>query len=98
MKTVRGIAFALCAALLCAAFVPGARADQFDKKVIVTFSMAVGVPGHVLPAGNHLFKLGDGVAVGHVVQDLDEEENQHLATNLTSPVTRPYSPAPSTIA
>jgi len=60
MKSVRGVVFALCAALLFAVFVPGARADQFDKKVIVTFSMAVGVPGRVLPAGTYVFKLVDG--------------------------------------
>jgi len=60
MKIVRGIVFALCAALLCAALVPGARADQSDKKVIVTFSMAVAVPGRVLPAGTYVFNWSMG--------------------------------------
>src|SRR5260370_37569038 len=96
MKSVRGVVFALCTLLLCAAFVPGARADQFDKKVIVTFSMAVGVPGHVLPAGTYVFKLGDGIAVGAVVQIWNEEENELLGTTMTIPITRTYSPARST--
>jgi len=96
MKSVRGVVFALCTLLLCAAFVPGARADQFDKKVIVTFSMAVGVPGHVLPAGTYVFKLVDGIAVEHVVQIWNEEETELLATTLTIPITRTYSPARST--
>src|SRR5260370_23362895 len=96
MKSVRGVVFALGTLLLCAAFVSGARADQFDKKAIVTFSMAVGVPGRVLPAGTYVFKLVDGIAVEHILQILDEEETQLLATTLTIPITRTYSPARST--
>src|SRR5260370_40984538 len=95
MKSVRGVVFALCAALLFAVFVPGARADQFDKKVIVTFSMAVGVPGRVLPAGTYVFKLGDGIAVEPIVQIWNEEETELLATTRTIPNTRTYSPARS---
>ena len=98
MKSVRGVVFALCAALLCAAFVPGARADQFNKKVIVTFSMAVGVPGRVLPAGTYVFKLVDGIAVEHVVQIWNEEETELLATAMTIPITRSESPAQSIFA
>jgi hypothetical protein len=96
MKIVRGIVFALCAALLYAALVPGARADQWDKKVIVTFSMAVAVPGHVLPAGTYVFKLVNGIAVEHVVQIWNEDETELLATTLTVPITRTYEPARST--
>jgi hypothetical protein len=96
MKIVRGIVFALCAALLGAALVPGARADQWDKKVIVTFSMAVAVPGHVLPAGTYVFKLVNGMAVEHVVQIWNEDETELLATTLTVPITRTYEPARST--
>ena len=96
MKIVRGIVFALCAALLGAALVPGARADQWDKKVIVTFSMAVAVPGHVLPAGTYVFKLVNGIAVEHVVQIWNEDETELLATTLTVPITRTYEPARST--
>ena len=92
MKIVRGIVFAL----LCAALVPGARADQWDKKVIVTFSMAVAVPGHVLPAGTYVFKLVNGIAVEHVVQIWNEDETELLATTLTVPITRTYEPARST--
>ena len=96
MKIVRGIVFALCAAVLCAALVPGARADQWDKKVIVTFSMAVAVPGHVLPAGTYVFKLVNGIAVEHVVQIWNEDETELLATTLTVPIIRTYEPARST--
>ena len=96
MKSVRGIVFALCAVLFCAVAVPGARADQWDKKAIVTFSMAVAVPGHVLPAGTYVFKLVNGIAVEHVVQIWNEDETELLATTLTIPITRTYAPARST--
>src|SRR5260370_23896153 len=98
MKRVRGVVFALCTLLLCGVYDPGARADQCDKKVIVTFSMAVGVPGHVLPAGTYVFKLVDGIAVEHVVQIWNEEETELLATSLTIPITRSEPPAHSIFA
>lgn len=96
MKTVRGVVFALCTALLCAVAIPGARADQCGKKAIVTFSMAVAVPGHVLPAGTYVFKLVTGIAVKHVVQIWNEDETELLATTPTIPITRTYAPARST--
>jgi hypothetical protein len=40
-------------------FVPKSRADEFDKKTIVTISGAIQVPGTVLPAGTYVFKLLD---------------------------------------
>jgi hypothetical protein len=40
-------------------FVPKSRADEFDKKTIVTISGAIQVPGKVLPAGTYVFKLLD---------------------------------------
>jgi len=56
MKTLRGAAVALCAVLvtivlLGATLAPSARADQWDKKTIVTFNDAVEIPGQVLPGG-----------------------------------------------
>src|ERR1700687_1450871 len=96
MKTVRGVVLALCTALLCAVAVPGARADQCDKKAIVTFSMAVAVPGHVLPAGTYVFKPVNGTAAKDRVQIWNEEEAELLATTPTIPITRTYAPARST--
>src|ERR1700682_13948 len=96
MKTVRGVVLALCTALLCAVAVLGARADQCDKKAIVTFSMAVAVPGHVLPAGAYVFKLVNGIGVKHGVQIWNEDETDLLAPPPTIPITRTYAPARST--
>ena|ERR1700719_2992509 len=38
-------------------FVPQGRADESDKKTIVTINEPIQVPGKVLPAGTYVFKL-----------------------------------------
>jgi len=40
-------------------FVPKVRADEFDKKTIVTVNEPIQVPGKVLPAGTYTLKLLD---------------------------------------
>ena len=40
-------------------FVPKVRADESDKKTIVTINQPIQVPGKVLPAGTYVFKLLD---------------------------------------
>src|ERR1700730_11742974 len=39
--------------------VPQTRADEWDKKTIVTINQPIQVPGKVLPAGTYVFKLLD---------------------------------------
>jgi|SRR5216684_2791352 hypothetical protein len=83
MQSLRGAVFALCTVLLCATLAPGARADQWDKKTIVTFGAAVEIPGQVLPAGTYVFKLATNFPDRHVVQIWTADENQILATIMT---------------
>lgn len=40
-------------------FAPKGRADESDKKTIVTVNQPIQVPGKVLPAGTYVFKLLD---------------------------------------
>src|SRR5712692_10493794 len=40
-------------------FVPKVRADETNKKTIVTVNEPIQVPGKVLPAGTYVFKLLD---------------------------------------
>jgi len=47
----------ICLMLLGIFFVPKGRADQSDRKTIVTFGQSIQVPGKVLPAGTYVFKL-----------------------------------------
>jgi hypothetical protein len=97
MKTLRGAAVALCAVLvtiilLGATFALGARADQWDKRTIVTFNDAVEIPGQVLPAGTYVFRLADSISNRHIVQIWNADEDQVLATIMTIPNTRFETP------
>jgi hypothetical protein len=74
-----------CAALLTAMLAPSARADQWDKKTILTFSGAVQVPGATLPAGSYVFKLADIPGNRHVVQVFDKDEKKIYTTILAIP-------------
>jgi len=96
MPTLRGAVLAVCTVLLCATLAPGARADQWDKKTIVTFGDAVEIPGQVLPAGTYVFKLADTLADRHIVQIWNADETQILATIRTLPNTR-FEPPDQTI-
>ena len=88
MQTLRVVVFVVCTVLFCAILAPGARADQWDKKTIVTFSDAVEVPGQVLPAGTYIFRLTDSPTDRHIVQIWNADETQILATTMTIPNTR----------
>ena len=96
MPTLRGAVLAVCTALFCATLAPGARADQWDKKTIVTFGDAVEIPGQVLPAGTYVFKLADTLADRHIVQIWNAEETQIFATIRTIPNTH-FGPPDKTI-
>ena len=88
MPTLRGAVLAVCTVLFCATLAPGARADQWDKKTMVTFGDAVEIPGQVLPAGTYVFKLADTLADRHIVQIWNADETQIFATIRTIPNTR----------
>jgi hypothetical protein len=62
-----------------------ARADDFDKKTLITFSQPVEIPGRVLPAGTYVFKLADSMTDRHIVQIFTADGSQILATLLAIP-------------
>ena len=74
-----------CAAMLTAMLAPSARADEWNKKTILTFSGAVQVPGATLPAGTYVFKLADIPGNRHVVQVFDKDEKKIYTTILAIP-------------
>jgi hypothetical protein len=73
-----------CAAVMTAMFAPGARADDYDKKTILTFSGAVQIPGKTLPAGSYVFKLAD-TSDRHIVRVFDKTEKTLIATLMARP-------------
>lgn len=82
---------ACCLALSFATMTTGARADDWDKKTVVTFSGPVETPGvhaagwDVLPAGTYVFKILDSQAGRHIVQIFSQDEKTVYATVLAIP-------------
>ncbi len=62
MQTLRVVVFAVCTVLITMLFgavlAPGARADQWDRKTIVTFSDSVEIPGVGPARGNLRLQIG----------------------------------------
>jgi LPXTG-motif cell wall-anchored protein len=93
-NAVRLLAVLFCLSMLNT-WCPGAKADEWDKKTILTFSGPVVVAGHRLEAGTYVFKLADTVD-RHVVQIFNEDENHVYATILAIPDYR-LEPADKTV-
>ena len=74
-----------CATVLTLALAPSARADEWNKKTILTFSGPVQIPGVTLPAGSYVFKLADIPGNRHVVQVFDKDEKKIYTTMLAIP-------------
>jgi len=77
MKNVRALL-----GLLGAIVLPSARADEWNKKTVVTFSQAVEVPGQILPAGTYTFQLLDSPSDRHIVQIFNADGSHLIATIL----------------
>jgi hypothetical protein len=62
-----------------------ARADQFDKKIVVSFNKPVEVPNLVLEPGTYVFRLANHGDVPNLVQVFSEDETQIYASLFTIP-------------
>jgi hypothetical protein len=86
MKFAKTAWFMLILFLVGAALAPPARADQWNKKTIITFSQPMEVPGNMtLPAGKYVFKLLDSSSYRHIVQIWNEDETKLFTTILAIP-------------
>jgi len=80
-----------CLALMGAVLSPGAKADDWNRKTVMTFSGPVEIPGvhlkgwGVLPAGTYVFKILDSQSDRHIVQIFNADETQVVATILAIP-------------
>ncbi len=82
MKFVKTIFAVFALALLGATLAPGARADEWNKKTVLTFSQPVEIPGQILPAGTYTFVLADSPSDRHIVQIFNADGSQIIATVL----------------
>ena len=71
--------------LLGVALAPSARADEWNKKTILTVNEPIQVPNQVLPAGTYVIKLLDSPSDRHIVQIFNKDENHLYTTILAIP-------------
>jgi hypothetical protein len=90
MHRLKVVAAVGCVAL-GAIFAPGASADDWNRKTVITFNKPVEIPGvhlagwGVLPAGVYVFKILDSQSDRHIVQIFDKDETTVYATILAIP-------------
>jgi hypothetical protein len=91
MTFLRAAPTVLCAALIGAAFSPSVKADDWNRKTVMTFSEPVETPGvhtkgwAVLPAGTYVFKVLDSASDRHIVQIFNKDETVLYTTILAIP-------------
>ncbi len=61
------------------------RADEWDKRMVLTFNQPFEIPGHVLPAGTYVFKLANSANDRHIVHVFNADESQIIATVMAIP-------------
>jgi hypothetical protein len=85
MRKTKIAAVALCLGLLSTAFSQSTKADERDKKTVVSFSEPVEIPGSLLPPGTYVFKLANSDSDRHIVQIFSADERHVYATLLAIP-------------
>jgi len=94
MKLFKAATTVCCVALMGAALTTIARADDWDRKTVFTFSGPVEIPAvhikgwRVLPAGTYVFKIVDSQSDRHIVQIFSKDEKTVYATILAIPNVR----------
>ena len=80
-----------CLALVSTILAPSVKADDWNRKTVITFSAPVEIPGvhlagwGVLPAGTYVFKILDSQSDRHIVQIFSKDEKIVYATILAIP-------------
>jgi len=70
--------FAFCRA-------PSAKADEWNKRTVLTVHETIQVPNKVLPPGTYVVKLLDSPSDRHIVQIFNAEETELITTILAIP-------------
>jgi hypothetical protein len=91
MKILRATTTVCCLAVMGAVLAPMAKADDWNRKTVITFSGPVEIPGvhlkgwGILPAGTYVFKILDSQSDRHIVQIFNQDETAIYATILAIP-------------
>lgn len=74
--------------LAFAAFLPIARADDWNQKTKLTFSQPVEIPGRVLPAGSYWFVLANSDSNRNIVRIFNSDWSREYAILYTANTVR----------
>jgi len=91
MKLAKTALTAFGLAAMAAALSPSLKADDWNRKTVITFNGPVEIPGvhltgfGVLPAGTYVFKIVDSASDRHIVQIFSQDEKTVYATILAIP-------------
>jgi hypothetical protein len=91
MKLFKAMTAVCSVALVSLVLSPAAKADDWNRKTVITFSGPVEIPGvhlkgwGVLPAGTYVFKIVDSQSDRHIVQIFSKDEKTVYATILAIP-------------
>jgi hypothetical protein len=83
MRKLSAVPLVVAAVLFTLSLVCNVKADDWNKKTVVTFEQNVEIPGQVLPAGTYVFKLFPSNSQRFLVQVWTEGESELLATLVT---------------
>jgi len=80
----------LALAFLSISLAPSAKADEWDKKTVVTVKGgAVQIQGTILQPGEYVMKLADSLADRRILQLFNADESQLVTTILANAAYRP---------
>jgi len=82
-KAIYAVLVTVLLALFGTVITSNVRADEYNKKTVMTFSQPIEIPGQILPAGTYTFKLLDSQSDRHIVQIWDADGTHLIATVLT---------------
>ena len=88
MKRFKFVAMICCFVFVALAITPRVKADEYDKKTIMTFSEPFEVPGvdaQILPAGTYVFKLLDSPVRSEYRPNLQRRRNTCLYNHPCNP-------------
>jgi len=71
--------------LLAIGLTPSLRADQWNKRTVMTVNETIQVPNKVLPPGTYVVKLLDSPSDRHIVQIFNGDETELITTILAIP-------------
>jgi len=87
MKSLQARLGIVCA-LATVAFAPISKADDYDKKTVISTNAAIEVPGAILAPGTYVLKLLNSSSNRHIVQIMNERQNRTYALTFTAAARR----------